>query len=39
MDRIEVHYRGTRFGLAQPVNAHLNSQLQGGAPYEKRPQS
>lgn len=36
LDRVEVSYRGTRFGLAQPVNRHLNSQLQGGAPYEKR---
>ena len=35
-DRIEVSYRGTAFGLAQPVNAHLNSQLQGGDVYEKR---
>ena len=26
-------------GLAKPVNAHLNSQLPGGASYEKRPQS
>ena len=39
LDRIEVYYRGNRFGLAQRVNAHLNSQLPGGASYEKRPQS
>jgi putative transposase len=38
LDRIEVYYRGSRFGLAKPVNAQLNSQLQGGAPYAKRTQ-
>jgi transposase InsO family protein len=38
LDRVEVHYRGSSFGLAKPVNLHLNSQLQGGAAYEKRPQ-
>jgi putative transposase len=39
LDRVEVFYRSTPFGLAKPVNLHLNSQLQGGAPYEKRSQS
>lgn len=39
LDRIEVYHRGGSHGLAKRVNAHLNSQLQGGAPYEKRPQS
>jgi hypothetical protein len=39
LDRIEVYYRGSSFGLAKAVNAHLNSQWQGGAPYEKRTQS
>ena len=39
LDRVQVAYRGASFGLAKPVNLHLNSQLQGGAPYEKRPQS
>jgi putative transposase len=39
LDRIEVYHRGSSFGLAKPVNAHLNSQLRGGAPYEKRTQS
>jgi hypothetical protein len=37
LDRIEVLYRSTAFGLAKPVNAQLNSQIQGGAAYEKRP--
>lgn len=36
LDRIEVSYRGTAFGWAQPVNAQLNSQIQGGDAYEKR---
>jgi hypothetical protein len=36
LDRIEVLYRGTAFGLAKPVNAQLNSQIQGGDAYEKR---
>jgi len=33
--RVEVDYRGQSFGLARRVNRHLNSQLQGGLPYEK----
>jgi hypothetical protein len=37
LDRIEVFYRGTAFGLAQPVNAQLNSQISGSDTYEKRP--
>jgi hypothetical protein len=37
LDRVEVHYRGTSFGLAKPVNLHLNSQIQPGSAYEKRP--
>ena len=36
LDRIEVSYRGTAFGLAKRVNAQLNSQIQGGDAYEKR---
>jgi len=36
LDRIEVSYRGGRFGLAQPVNLHLNSQIHPGSDYEKR---
>ena len=36
LDRIEVTYRATAFGLAKPVNAQLNSQIQGGDAYEKR---
>jgi transposase InsO family protein len=36
LDRIEVTYRGAAFGLAKPVNAQLNSQIQGGSAYEKR---
>jgi hypothetical protein len=36
LDRIEVSYRSTAFGLAKPVNAQLNSQIQGGDAYEKR---
>lgn len=39
LDRIEVYYRGHAQGLAQRVDAHLNSQLSGGSSYEKRPQS
>lgn len=35
-DRVEVFYHGTSFGLAKPVDLHLNSQLPGAA-YEKRP--
>jgi hypothetical protein len=38
LDRIQVHHRGTFFGLAKPVNLHLNSQISGGSSYEKRPQ-
>lgn len=37
LDRIEVFYRGTAFGLAKPVNAQLNSQISGSDTYEKRP--
>ena len=36
LDRIEVSYRGTSFGLAKPVNLHLNSQIRPGSDYEKR---
>jgi len=36
LDRLEVFHRGTAFGLAKPVNAQLNSQIQGGSAYEKR---
>jgi transposase InsO family protein len=36
LDRIEVRYRGTAFGLAKPVNARLNSQTSGSDTYEKR---
>jgi transposase InsO family protein len=36
LDRVEVFYRGTAFGLAQRVNAHLNSQIPGSDTYEKR---
>jgi putative transposase len=36
LDRIEVSYRGTAFGLARAVNAQLNSQIQGSDAYEKR---
>ena len=35
LDRIEVYYRGTNFGLAKAVNLHLNSLLPG-SDYEKR---
>jgi transposase InsO family protein len=38
LDPIEVYYKGSRFGRAKPVNAHLNSQLPGGIHYEKRSQ-
>jgi len=31
--RVEVDYRGQDFGLARPVDRHLNSQLQGGQTY------
>jgi putative transposase len=34
-DRLEVHYRGQEFGLARPLNKHLNSQIQGGLHYER----
>lgn len=37
LERIEVFYRGTAFGLAKPVNAQLNSQICGSDTYEKRP--
>lgn len=37
--RVEVDYRGQSFGLARPVDRHLNSQLnlqlKGGVAYEK----
>jgi transposase InsO family protein len=33
--RVEVDYRGQRFGLARKVDRHLNSQLQGGQTYAK----
>jgi putative transposase len=36
LDRIEVSYRGASFGLAKPVNLHLNSQIYPGSHYEKR---
>jgi hypothetical protein len=36
LERIEVTYRATAFGLAKRVNAQLNSQIQGGDAYEKR---
>jgi len=36
LDRIEVYYRGTSFGVAKPVNLHLNSQIHPGSAYEKR---
>ena len=38
LDRIEVYYRGHAHGLAQRVDAHLNSQWPGGSSYEKRSQ-
>jgi len=37
LDRIEVSYHGTAFGLAKAVNAQLNSQIQGNDTYAKRP--
>ena len=36
LDRIEVYYRGSSFGLAKPVDLHLNSQIHPGNNYEKR---
>ncbi len=36
LDRIEVSYRGASFGLAKPVDLHLNSQIHPGNNYEKR---
>ena len=36
LDRIEVYYRGAIFGLAKPVDLHLNSQIHPGNNYEKR---
>ncbi len=36
LDRVEVSYRGTSFGLAKPVDLHLNSQIQPSSAYEKR---
>lgn len=38
LDRIEVYHRGASFGLAQPVDAQLNSQITSPQAYEKRPQ-
>jgi putative transposase len=38
-DRIEVYYRQTAFGLARPVQLHLNSQLPQQRAYENDPQS
>jgi len=35
LDRIEVYYRGSSFGLAKPVDLHLNSQIHPGSDYEK----
>jgi hypothetical protein len=35
LDRVEVYYRGGSFGLAKPVNLHLNSQIHPGSDYEK----
>lgn len=37
LDYIEVYYRGSSFGLAKLVNLHLNSQIDPGNNYEKRP--
>ena len=34
--RIEVSYKGTSFGLARPVNLHLNSQISGSTHYVER---
>jgi hypothetical protein len=36
LDRVQVFYRSTSFGLAQPVNLQLNSQFQPASAYEKR---
>ena len=36
LDRIEVSYRGTAFGLAKPVNAPRHSPIQGGDADAKR---
>jgi putative transposase len=36
LDRIEVFYRGAAYGLAKPVNAHLNSEITISDRYEKR---
>jgi putative transposase len=36
LERLEVSYRGTAFGLAKAVNAQLNSQIQPGDAYAKR---
>jgi hypothetical protein len=34
--RVEVDYRGQRFGLARRVDRQLNSQLFGGAHYDEK---
>jgi transposase InsO family protein len=39
MDRIEVWYKATSFGLAKAVDLNLNSQLLQSHPYEKPTQS
>ena len=36
LDCIQVFYRGAAHGLAKPVNAHLNSQIQAPNAYAKR---
>ena len=36
MDRIEIYYREQSFGLAKPVNLHLNSQLSNRHNYETK---
>jgi len=34
-DPLLVFFRGQAFGQARPVNKHLNSQIQGGLPYDR----
>ena len=36
LDRVQVFYHGTGFGLAKAVDLHLNSQIQPSRAYEKR---
>jgi len=36
LDPVEVYYRGSSFGVAKPVDLHLNSQIQPSSAYEKR---